>query len=414
MGRHLRHPNGLLRRPDVQEAGDLQAYHKRLLVAMKKSYECAELARRREQERQARYYNRKVRQRREFRPGDLVWVHNPPQGRKATKFVHQWMGPMKVVEPTGYENHVLTRLDRTGKEETVIAHESFMVSYHYPVTLLEQVAHDIDEQLAHEDQSERSRASATTTALIGTATAAPTRTAATSGRAAPGRPTKRCRTTVADPNDVCDGVDGWWNAEDDVDATVPGSISWNMSCIQQATWSGGEPETRSSGRTTTAASQHGGCPSVTTKNASPMDGSWKTHRVRKSCNVLGETMTANEQTADFYGGQVATSGTWTENRACGPREWRDRQHNRGGLEPAALGLRAHFEFGELASKPNSATCAWEQARDGQIDDSEDTDDRRLDDCGSVNDSGAADSGHVVCESFEGCDVRGGACRRKPE
>ncbi|OWZ13384.1 hypothetical protein PHMEG_00013296 [Phytophthora megakarya] len=208
MGKRLRHPNELLRRPDIQEAGDLQAYHKWLVVAMKRSYECVELARRHEQERQARYYNRKVRQRREFRPGDLVWLHNPPRRRKATKFVHQRMGPMKVVEQAGYENDVLMQRDKTGKEETVIAHESFMVSYHYPVTLLEKVAHDIDERLVHEDPSERSQASTTTTALIGTATASPTRTASTSGRATSKRPTKRSRTTVADHNDVCDER-GW-------------------------------------------------------------------------------------------------------------------------------------------------------------------------------------------------------------
>ncbi|KAE9259087.1 hypothetical protein PR003_g34938, partial [Phytophthora rubi] len=59
MGRKLRHPNELLRRTEVRETGDLQNYHEQLLVAMERSHECAELARQREQDRQARYYNRK-------------------------------------------------------------------------------------------------------------------------------------------------------------------------------------------------------------------------------------------------------------------------------------------------------------------------------------------------------------------
>ncbi|KAE9356239.1 hypothetical protein PR003_g2415 [Phytophthora rubi] len=131
MGRKLRHPIELLRRTEVRETGDLQNYHEQLLVAMERSHECAELARQREQDRQARYYNRKVRQRREFRPGDLVWVHNPPRGQTVTKFVHQWMGPLCVVEPAGYENHVRERMDKT------------------------------DDQLADEDQRERLQSGAT-------------------------------------------------------------------------------------------------------------------------------------------------------------------------------------------------------------------------------------------------------------
>ncbi|KAJ8552553.1 hypothetical protein ON010_g9993 [Phytophthora cinnamomi] len=109
MGRRLRAPNELLRRTEVTEAGELPAYHANLLKAMERSHESAEQARRREQERQARYYNRKTRNKRQFQVGDLVWMHNPPRGKKAT-------------------------------------------NYHYPEALLAQVARDIDEQLDYEDQ----------------------------------------------------------------------------------------------------------------------------------------------------------------------------------------------------------------------------------------------------------------------
>ncbi|KAE9050603.1 hypothetical protein PR001_g2224 [Phytophthora rubi] len=160
MGRKLRHPIELLRRTEVRETGDLQNYHEQLLVAMERSHECAELARQREQDRQARYYNRKVRQRREFRPGDLVWVHNPPRGQTVTKFVHQWMGPLCVVEPAGYENHVRERMDKT------------------------------DDQLADEDQRERLQSGATA--------ATPARaTATTAGRVTNLSGAKRNRATVA-------------------------------------------------------------------------------------------------------------------------------------------------------------------------------------------------------------------------
>ncbi|GMF52920.1 unnamed protein product [Phytophthora fragariaefolia] len=152
MGRRLRAPNELLRRTEVTEAGELSAYHANLMGVIKRSHECAEQARKREQERQARYYNRRVKNRREFRPGDLVGMHNPRRGKNATKFVHQWMGPLRIIEPAGYDNFVLAREDKTRKKETIIAHVSFLISYHYPTALLAQVAHDIDEQIEYEDQ----------------------------------------------------------------------------------------------------------------------------------------------------------------------------------------------------------------------------------------------------------------------
>eukprot|EP00644_Phytophthora_capsici_P013521 jgi/Phyca11/70603/gw1.29.424.1 len=117
MGRKLLALNELLRRTAVTEAGELPEYHERLLDAMERSRQCAEIARTREQERQAKFYNRNVRNRREFRVGDKVWLYNPLRGPRATKFVHQWMGPLLVVEPAGYENYLLKREDGLGQEE---------------------------------------------------------------------------------------------------------------------------------------------------------------------------------------------------------------------------------------------------------------------------------------------------------
>lgn len=152
MGRRLRPPNELMRRMERTEAGDLMEHHQRLVRGLARSHDSAEQARRNEQERQARYYNRRTRQRRTFSVGDRVWVFNPPRGQKATKFVHQWMGPMRIVEPAGYENWLLEHEDKVGPPETIIAHTSFLVSYHYPTALLPQQAADLVEQLDDEDQ----------------------------------------------------------------------------------------------------------------------------------------------------------------------------------------------------------------------------------------------------------------------
>ncbi|KAE9006304.1 hypothetical protein PR003_g5876 [Phytophthora rubi] len=155
MGRRLREPNELLRAASVTEAGALTAHYRRLLVALQHAHTCAERARELEQQRQARYYNRRVRKRREFHAGDRVWMYRPPRGPKASKFVHAWLGPLQIVEEVGYENYLLEREDTVGVKEQFITHVSFLVSYHYPVDLLKEAAADIGEQLAHESAVEQ-------------------------------------------------------------------------------------------------------------------------------------------------------------------------------------------------------------------------------------------------------------------
>jgi hypothetical protein len=138
----------------VTEAGGLVRHHEKLLVMLKESNECAEVAREREQRRQARYYNRRTRKKREFQAGDRVWMFRPPRGPKASKFVHQWVGPLRIVESAGYENFLLEREDDGGEREQFIAHVSFLVTYRYPATLLDKAASDFIEQLDHEDAVE--------------------------------------------------------------------------------------------------------------------------------------------------------------------------------------------------------------------------------------------------------------------
>ncbi|KAE9036535.1 hypothetical protein PR002_g7031 [Phytophthora rubi] len=150
MGRQLKSPNELLRETSVAEAGEMTSYHRRLLEAMRSSHEIAERARVREQARQDKYYDRKTKKKRTLVPGDRVWMFRPPRGPAASKFVHQWIGPMQVIEPAGYDNFLVEREDTAGDTERHIAHGSFLVTYYYPKALLKQAAADIVEQLEHE------------------------------------------------------------------------------------------------------------------------------------------------------------------------------------------------------------------------------------------------------------------------
>eukprot|EP00644_Phytophthora_capsici_P018904 jgi/Phyca11/133187/e_gw1.353.3.1 len=178
MGRKLRTPNALLRATHVTEAGELAEHHQKLLKTLKDGVRCADEARKREQERQARYYNRRTRKRREFVSGDKVWMYRPPRGAKASKFVHNWIGPLRVLEPAGYDNFLLRREDQYGVGELIIAHVSFLVAYHYPAEHLAKVAEDLVDELEDEGATERTADAETsletveaTTAHVNTATA---------------------------------------------------------------------------------------------------------------------------------------------------------------------------------------------------------------------------------------------------
>ncbi|OWZ09634.1 LOW QUALITY PROTEIN: Enzymatic Polyprotein [Phytophthora megakarya] len=101
----------------------------------------------------------------------------PATRKKATKFVHQWMGPLLIVEPAGFDNFVLKREDKAGKVETIIAHVSFLISYHYPEPLLDQGALDIDEQIAYDErQSEWNESEAAAPVLTATISLEPATT----------------------------------------------------------------------------------------------------------------------------------------------------------------------------------------------------------------------------------------------
>ncbi|OWY94973.1 Enzymatic Polyprotein [Phytophthora megakarya] len=109
--------------------------------------------------------------------------------------IHRVDGPLRnlTIEPAGYDTFLLRREDKTGEPETVLAHVSFLVSYHFPETLLQQIADDIDKQLRYKDQDDEVR--------YGKETAAPVRAAASAaGRTTGARGTKRGRSAVVETN----------------------------------------------------------------------------------------------------------------------------------------------------------------------------------------------------------------------
>eukprot|EP00644_Phytophthora_capsici_P001694 jgi/Phyca11/107793/e_gw1.14.352.1 len=111
MGRRLRSPNELLRVNGVTQVGKFAEYHQRLVRNLAKVNEAARIALAKDQRRREAYYNKRVRQGRDFGEGDLVWVLKPPKGKGITKLAHQWVGPAKVVQDAGYDNWEVARED---------------------------------------------------------------------------------------------------------------------------------------------------------------------------------------------------------------------------------------------------------------------------------------------------------------
>ncbi|OWY93341.1 hypothetical protein PHMEG_00037312 [Phytophthora megakarya] len=175
MGRRLRSPGELLRSLSVQEAGELTTYHKRLVSMLKQNHVIAERALQNEQARQAKYYNRRVRTKSEFKIGDAAST--------STKFVYSWIGPLKIVDAAGYENFLVERVDVSedcGESERYMAHVSFVIHYNQPYDLLRRSAYDLNLQLAFENTAGTTSDGEATAATI-RPTTAPVHVAAGTG-----------------------------------------------------------------------------------------------------------------------------------------------------------------------------------------------------------------------------------------
>ncbi|OWZ11699.1 hypothetical protein PHMEG_00015244 [Phytophthora megakarya] len=93
-------------------------------------------------------------------------MYRPPRGPKATKFAHRWIGPMRIVSDTRYENYLVRREDKNGELREFIAHISFLTTYHEPTDAI-----DVEVQLDYESQIERESDDAETGTIAGTTTA---------------------------------------------------------------------------------------------------------------------------------------------------------------------------------------------------------------------------------------------------
>ncbi|GMF55340.1 unnamed protein product [Phytophthora fragariaefolia] len=149
MGRKLRTPAELLRRSRLAHPHrTLQEYHEILIQDLAKARGLAAVALQKELAGQAMYYNqRNVRNRSEFRPGQLVWVYRPARGPGITKFGHRWRVPGKIIEASGYDNYLIQMLE-SGQE--LVTHCSFLLSYYYPTHLLEQMTNVIAADIREE------------------------------------------------------------------------------------------------------------------------------------------------------------------------------------------------------------------------------------------------------------------------
>ncbi|POM74011.1 Hypothetical protein PHPALM_9085 [Phytophthora palmivora] len=78
-----------------------------------------------------------MKNKRSFNVGGRVWMYRPPRGAKAFKFVHTSIDPMRIVDEVG---------------EQLIAHVSYLVTYHYPTSLYTATVDGIAAQLDYEDQ----------------------------------------------------------------------------------------------------------------------------------------------------------------------------------------------------------------------------------------------------------------------
>ncbi|KAE9269747.1 hypothetical protein PR003_g31052 [Phytophthora rubi] len=245
---------------------------------------CAERARDKEQARQARYYDQNVRRRHVFKAGDRVWMYNPPRGPKATKFVHQWMGPMRIIEPVGYENFVLKREDKNGRAELIVAHVSFLVNYQPPVSLLPRIADDLAAQLEHEDSSTSTTDSSD----------------------------KKAKSEY----NYNDGVPvlSWWSCEDESIGTEPANTCLNTSCNPQET-DGPVRWTADDGPPSLGGGRPDGSALPSTIAGTTPAGSWKTPAVRKSCNeglllkLAAAAMDRGGRRSEERSWAIATAGT---------------------------------------------------------------------------------------------------------
>ena len=148
-GREARTPDALLRPTSSAAPASVAVHHRQLKGRLERIYALVQAAIRRGHAAQARQYNKKQRLKLSLRPGLLVWFYNPPRLPGVTKLRHAWRGPMRVVEPAGYDNYLL---EEVATEKKVIAHASFLYSFVLPDKFLLRAEQDLKTELDQEDE----------------------------------------------------------------------------------------------------------------------------------------------------------------------------------------------------------------------------------------------------------------------
>ncbi|KAJ0393889.1 hypothetical protein P43SY_007544 [Pythium insidiosum] len=149
-GREPKLPRDLLLRERLETGMEPSAWYQTLQAALSTMHALAARTTRKEQARQAKYYDRRARRQHTFQEGELVWVWRPPRGLGVTKFRHTWLGPCRIVDDAGFDNFRVERLDN---QEQALTHESFLWPYTASWDQLDALAADLTRQYWQETQN---------------------------------------------------------------------------------------------------------------------------------------------------------------------------------------------------------------------------------------------------------------------
>ncbi|OWY99881.1 reverse transcriptase, partial [Phytophthora megakarya] len=267
IGRRLKSPNELLRATSRDEVADVSEYHNKLVATLEISHKEAERAREREQRRQAKYYGRRVRGKRTFNEGDRVWMFKPPRGPKASKFVHQWLGPLRIVEAAGFDNYLLEREDTEIPEKVIATRLSWCL-----ITILRN---SYEKRLRTLRRSWNRRMRSATWSLRRRQKRLPDQRrqpyVQQRRQEARNEVEAQWRTKEWTENRASE----WWNYDGDDDVTKQDSMSSSSKYDQY------EPALMGRTRRMTG---DGGCRYTSTSGDTDSEASWKTPRVGKSCS----------------------------------------------------------------------------------------------------------------------------------
>ena len=101
-----------------------EPWNRKQLIAHKRAIECCEFELRRAQEIMTKQYERKCRDRHQFKKDDLVWIYTPARMKGIGKFRHRYRGPCRIINTDcGFDNYELIYIP-DGRH--ILTHVSFI------------------------------------------------------------------------------------------------------------------------------------------------------------------------------------------------------------------------------------------------------------------------------------------------